>query len=162
MGRPFAARPERDDTQGVKPCDPRWLERLDQLRTEHHALGDLLTTLDATEDSGLASALRDATQAMLTHLSVQAGFYAELRRMCAEPRNAPHLGVVSIFEANMEVESASVRRFFERLDTTPSHAVRKGFEAVARVVRARFAAEETAIFPLSKRLAGPGSDPRAA
>ena len=63
----------------------------------------------------------------------------------------PGAHLTRIFESNMRVQAAAVRRFFEGLETLTPAVRASSFRTVITVIRQRFSTEESAVFPIYVR-----------
>jgi hypothetical protein len=108
----------------------------------------------ASSDAGRFSALLLAMRpAVLSHFKAKDELYPALAEQALAANDSAAAQLTRIFETNMKVQSAAVRRFFEKLEVTAPALLESSFKTVASVIRARFATEGRAVFPLVERTA---------
>lgn len=105
-------------------------------------------------DAGRFSAqLLAMRPAVLTHFKEKDELYPALAAQALAANDSGAAQLTRIFEANMKVQSAAVKRFFETLEVTAPALLASSFKTVALVIRARFVTEGRAVFPLIERTA---------
>jgi hypothetical protein len=123
---------------------------LETLKADHRRIEAELNACEALLDQApaLAGKLRAMRPLLLEHLSAKDDFYAELKALCSGRNDIATGNVAKIFEDNMRVQSAAIRRFFEGLDGAVSPLLVQSFRTMALVIKSRILTEERAVFPL--------------
>jgi hypothetical protein len=123
---------------------------LDALKADHRRIEAELQGCEPVAEQAvpLAAKLRAMRPLMLDHLTAKDVFYAELRALCSGRGDLASVNTVKIFEDNMRVQSAAIRRFFSSLDGAISPMLSQTFRTMALVIRSRIITEERAVFPL--------------
>jgi hypothetical protein len=131
------------------------LPLVEHFRTEQARIEAGLTSAEgASGDAGRFSAqLLAMRPTVLSHFQAKDELYPALAAQAMAANDAGAAQLTRIFEANMKVQSAAVRRFFEKLEVTAPALLASSFNTVASVIRARFATESRAVFPLVERTA---------
>lgn len=88
---------------------------------------------------------------VLVHFNRKDAFYPALLEQCSKVGDGPGGHLTRIFESNMRVQSAAVKRFFEGLESSTPAQRSSSFRTVATVIRQRFGTEESAVFPIYLR-----------
>ena len=122
---------------------------LDTLRAAHRVIeADLAACEALNEPAPLVAKLKAMRPMMLEHLDAKDAFYAELRAACAGRGDLSSGNTAKIFEDNMRMQAAAIRRFFESLDHGMSPVFSQTFRTMALVIKSRIVTEERAVFPL--------------
>ena len=90
---------------------------------------------------------------VVQHFLSKDAFYPLLAEQCTKAGDSAGAHLSHIFESNMRVQSAAVRRFFESVEIAQQASLLSSFQTVVTVIRQRFSTEERAIFPLFVRTA---------
>lgn len=88
---------------------------------------------------------------VLLHFDRKDALYPALIEQCAKVADAAGAQLTRIFESNMRVQSAAVKRFFQGIETSSASVRSSSFRTVASVIRQRFGTEEKAVFPIYQR-----------
>lgn len=88
---------------------------------------------------------------VLVHFNRKDALYPALLEQCSKVGDGPGGHLTRIFESNMRVQSAAVKRFFEGLEKSSTAVIASAFRTVATVIRQRFGTEESAVFPIYVR-----------
>lgn len=131
----------------------RAVSLVEQFRAEH---ARIQTGLDAAEAVSadavkLLAQLVSMRAEVLSHFTRKDALYPALLAQCAKVADTPGGLLTRIFESNMKVQSAAVKRFFEGLETATPAQRASSFRTVATVIRQRFGTEESAVFPIYQR-----------
>lgn len=126
---------------------------IDQFRAEHARIEAGLAAAEKvlSEPQRLQAQLQTMRAEVVTHFTQKDAFYPALAEQCAAAKDSAGAQLTRIFESNMKVQSAAIRRFFEGFSALPPDALPSSFATVALVVRQRFGTEERAVFPLFTR-----------
>jgi uncharacterized protein YigA (DUF484 family) len=123
---------------------------VDDFRAQHRRIDEQLAACEdlAAQVDALQARLLALRPVLLDHLDAKDAFYVRLVRECAREGDLAQANVAQMFEGNMKVQSAAVRRFFAALDTPGSPLLAQSFKTMALIIRGRLSQEERAVFPL--------------
>ena len=107
----------------------------------------------AADSKRFSAQLLAMRPAVLAHFKAKDDLYPALAAQAVTANDSGAAQLTRIFETNMKVQSAAVRRFFETLEVTAPALLASSFKTVASVIRARFETESRAVFPLVERTA---------
>lgn len=105
----------------------------------------------AADPGQLLAKLLSLRAVVLQHFDRKDALYPALSEQCVKVADAPGAHLTKIFESNMRVQAAAVRRFFEGLETLSPTVRASSFRTVITVIRQRFGTEESAVFPIYVR-----------
>lgn len=121
-----------------------------QFRAEHARIEAGLVAAEAVvnDASKLLAQLLAMRADVLKHFTEKDALYPALLERCSQKSDTPGAHITRIFEQNMKVQSAAVKRFFEGLETLAPAVRASSFKTVTIVIRQRFGTEESAVFPI--------------
>ena len=126
---------------------------VEEFRAEHALIEKGLAAAEAvSSDPGKLLAQLQAMRAdLLAHFNKKDALYPALTAQCTKMADGPGAHLTRIFQSNMTVQSAAVKRFFEGLENSTPAVRASAFRTVATVIRQRFGTEESAVFPIYNR-----------
>ena len=126
---------------------------VDEFKEEHSKIqaGLVMAEAVASDPLRLLGQLKAMRAEVLAHFTRKDALYPLLTDQCTRTGDAAGAQLTRIFESNMRVQSAAVKRFFEGLESSAPAVVSSSFRTVTSVIRQRFGTEEQAIFPIYKR-----------
>ncbi len=126
---------------------------VDEFRAEHARIETSLVAAEAVsaDPVKLLVQLQAMRAEVLAHFNKKDALYPALSAQCTKVADGPGAHLTRIFESNMTVQSAAVKRFFEGLEKASPAVRASSFRTVATVIRQRFNTEESAVFPIYNR-----------
>ena len=126
---------------------------VEQFRAEHARIETGLVAAEVVSADAVKflAQLASMRAEVLLHFTRKDALYPALLEQCAKVADTPGAHLIRIFESNMRVQSAAVKRFFEGLESSPPAQRASSFRTVATVIRQRFSTEESAVFPIYQR-----------
>ena len=126
---------------------------VEKFRAEHARIekGLVASEAVAADAEKFLAQLISMRPEVLQHFLQKDALYPALLAQCEKVVDAPGTTLIRIFESNMRVQSAAVRRFFEGLESATPAQRASSFRTVAIVIRQRFGTEESAVFPIYVR-----------
>ena len=131
------------------------LPMLDQFRAEQVRIEAGLKAAEgvAGDAEKFSAQLKAMRAEVLAHFKSKDALYPALAQQADAAHDVGAAQLARIFEANMKVQSAAVRRFFETFEASPASSLVGSFHTVATVIRSRFQTETRGVFPLVERTA---------
>ena len=126
---------------------------VEEFRAEHAVIEKGLLAAEAvsSDPTKLLAQLQAMRADVLVHFNKKDALYPALSAQCTKVADAAGAHLTRIFESNMTVQSAAVKRFFEGLENSTPAVRASSFRTVATVIRQRFGTEESAVFPIYNR-----------
>ena len=134
--------------------DPLAVETLSRFFTQHRHIEHELDACEKrlNELPALAERLKMLAPLLLEHLAEKDRFYIELSALCSRRDDPSSTSMASIFETNMRVQSAALRRFCISVSGELTPVMALSFKTMASLIRNRISTEERAVFPLYARV----------